>query len=87
MNEIPAWLERAKETFKFHRAKLTSNDEWTIAQTARSLRRSLGSVSEHLLIARWCKTHEKQLEKFEFQYQALKFIREKQREMDKEGIE
>lgn len=76
----PKFLSRAKETYKFHRSKLLSEDGWAIADTAKSLRRSSGSISEDLIIAKWCKTHETQIEKFEHAYQALKFIREKQKE-------
>jgi len=83
----PKWIEKAKETYKFHRSKLLSEDKWTAAMTAKSLRRSLGGVSEDLLICRWCKTHEKQLEKFKYAYEALEFIREKQRELDLDEIE
>lgn len=80
------WLERAKETYKVHRSNLITHDKWTIAQTAYSLRRALGSISEDLLIIRWYKTHEKQIEKLEHAYQALTFIRDKQREQDLEEI-
>ena len=87
MPEQPKWLEKARETYKFHRSKLLSNDRWTIAKTAKSLRRSLGSISEDLMIARWIRTNEKQLEKFEHAYQALEFIRDKQREQDLDEID
>lgn len=82
MIEQQKWLERAKDTYKFHRSKLISNDKWTISQTAKALRRGIGPVSEDLLIARWCKTHEKQLEKFKYAYEAIKYIKQKQDEQD-----
>lgn len=78
----PKWLEKAKETYKYHRIKLLSTDDWTVTKTAKSLRRSIGSISEDLLIARWCKTHEKQIEAFSYAYEALAFIREKQLQQD-----
>lgn len=87
MSKPPKFLEKAKETYAYHRSKLLSNDGWTISQTAKSLRRSLGSISEDLLIARWCRTHEKQLEKLKYAYEALEFIREKQKEQELEKIE
>jgi hypothetical protein len=87
MSEQPKWIEKAKETYRYHRSKLLSNDKWTVGQTAKSLRRSLGSISEDLLIARWCRTHEKQIEKFKYAYEALEFIREKQKEQDIAEIE
>jgi hypothetical protein len=74
------WIIKAKETYKFHRSKLLSTDDWTLNMTSKILKRSLGSISEDLLIAKWLKTHEKQLEKFEYMYEALEFIREKQKE-------
>jgi len=83
----PKWLEKAKETYRFHRSKLLAHDKWNTSQTAKSLRRSIGSICEDLLIARWCRTHEKQLEKFKYAYEALEFIREKQKEQDLAEIE
>jgi len=87
MSEQPKWLEKAKETYRFHRSKLLSHEKWTSVKTAQALRRSIGSISEDLLIARWCKSHEKQLEKFSYTYEALEFIRKKQREQDLDEIE
>lgn len=80
------WLERAKDTYKFHREKLTSHDNWTITKTSKSLKRSLGSVAEDLLIARWVKTHEKDLERFDYAYEAIAFIRKKEKEIEKEEL-
>ncbi len=82
MNEQPKYLEKAKKTYEYHRSKLLFNDRWTTVETAKSLKRSIGSVSEDLLIARWSKTHELQLEKFKYGYEALEYIREKQKEQD-----
>jgi hypothetical protein len=84
MSEVqPKWLEKAKETFKYHRSNLLSHEKWTSVQTAKALRRSIGSVSEDLLIARWSKTHEKELEKFKYAYEAIEWIRERQDDMEK----
>ncbi len=87
MSDQPKWLEKAKDTYKFHRSKLLSHDKWTIHQTAKSLKRSYGSVCEDLLIAKWCRTNEKQLEKFEYVSKALEFIRDKQKEQDMAEID
>lgn len=81
------WLERAKDTYRFHRSKLLSNDKWTVAMTAKALRRSSGSISEDILIVKWLKTHEKQLEKFERAYEALAFIRRRKKELDHPEID
>lgn len=82
----PKFLTKAKETYSFHRSKLLSNDKWNTTSTAKALRRSIGSISEDLLIARWCKTHEKQIEKFKYGYEAIEWIKEKQKEQEKEEI-
>jgi hypothetical protein len=87
MNEQPKWLARAKETYKFHRSRLISTDDWTLEKTAKALRRSIGPISEDLLIARWCKTHEKQIENFTYAYEAIEFIKGKKREQDLTEIE
>jgi len=81
------WIEKAKKTHDFHREKKLSNNKWTIAKTAIALRRSKGSVCEDLLIARWLKTHRPQLERFDYAYEALEFIRKKQEEINCEDIE
>lgn len=83
----PKFLLKAKETFKIHRSKILSEDKWNTTDTARFLRRSIGGVSEDLMIARWCRTHENSLEKFKYAYEALEFIREKQAEQEKREIE
>ena len=76
-----SWMERAKETRKFHSSKLKENSKWRIQDTATALKRSLGSISDDLLIANWCKTHQKQLERFDYAKEALAFIREKETQM------
>lgn len=83
----PKFLIRAKETYKFHRSKLLSEDKWNTTKTAKVLRRSIGSVSEDLMIARWCRSHEKQLEKFKYAQEAIEWIRDKQEEIEKQEIE
>lgn len=83
----PKFLEKAKETYKFHRSKLLSNDKWTTVQTAKALRKSIGSISEDLMIARACKEYDKELNKFDYAYEALDFIRMKAREEKVEEME
>jgi hypothetical protein len=83
----PRFITKAKETYRYHREKLMSNDKWNVSMTAKALRRSIGSISEDLLIARWCRTHEVQLEKFKYCHQALEWIREKQKEQNLSEIE
>ena len=83
MSELE-WLDQAKKTLEYHRSKQLSSDgkKWTITMTANTLHRSLGSVCEDLLIAKWSKTHN--LRQFEFAYEALNFIRMKKKEMELE---
>jgi hypothetical protein len=87
MSEQPKFIEKAKETHSFHRSKCLSHNKWTVAMTAKALRRSLGSISEDLLIAKWLKTHDKVLEKFDYAYEALEFIRKKKKELDLDEID
>lgn len=81
MNKPPKWLERAKETYKFHRIHVLADDKWTLTQTAAALRRSLGGICEDIKIAQWLKTHEAQIEKFEYIYECLRWIRQREKEM------
>ena len=71
------------ETYNFHREKLMIQASWRVSDTARALRRSIGSVSEDLKIARASKDFP-QLYKISTAYEALKMIREykKQTDMD-----
>lgn len=81
------WLDRAIEIHRFHVTQLRDEPGWTIVKTARILNRSVGSVSEDLLIASWLKTHEKQLKRFDSMREALAFVRSKKREMQLGGID
>lgn len=81
------WLERARETSRFHYSNVKEKANWRLGNTAKLLNRSIGSISEDLLIATWYKTHGKELEKFEYAHEALEFIREKKRKMNLEEEE
>jgi hypothetical protein len=80
----PDWLKKAKETAEYHRRQRLLNDtkKWTLNQTAKALRRSVGSVSEDLLISRESKVYD--LEQFDCQYEALSFVRMKKKERELE---
>lgn len=75
------FIDRAKEINRFHVQQLKDEQNWTIQKTADALNRSFGSVSQDLLIAQWCRTHERQLKVCKSQRDALKWIKNKQREM------
>lgn len=75
------WFDRAIEVYRFHVAQCKEEPKWTIQRTADALNRSIGSISEDLLIASWSRTHEKQLKRCSSMRDALAFIRDKEREM------
>lgn len=75
------WINRAKEVELLHQSKLREDINWRVEDTAKLLHRSLGSISEDMLIASWLRTHQKQLEKFRTVYEALAFIRLKKKEI------
>lgn len=81
------WLDRAKEINRFHLQQCRDEKSWTVRQTALALNRSIGSVSQDLLIAQWCKTHEKQLLRCSSMKDALGFIRLKQNEQKFSGLD
>jgi hypothetical protein len=77
----PHWIDRVCAVHEFHINQLKAERSWTIEKTALVLNRSLGSVSQDLLLASWLKTHEKQLKRFRSMKDALEFVRLKKREM------
>lgn len=80
----PDWLEKVRETHKFHIVKLKENKNWTITKTASALDRSIASVSEHLKVYQWLKTHEGELMKCEYFFEAIEFVRRKKKELELE---
>jgi hypothetical protein len=52
---------------------------WRVANTAKALKRSIGGVSEDLLIASWMKTHGDKIKSCQYAYEALMFIRDKKK--------
>ena len=85
--EKVSWIERARETHQFHASKRRENSSWRIQDTAKVLKRSVGSISEDLLIASWLRTNRYQLEKFDFAKDALAYIRNKENEMLLDDLE
>lgn len=79
-----SWIERAVEINHFHIHQLKEEPHWTIEKTANALNRSIGSVSQDLLIARWLKTHEKQIRRCSSMRDALAWVRVRSREMQLE---
>ena len=77
-----AWLSRVKETHRYHVRKLKEDHKHRLVDTAKGLKRSIGSISEDLLVANWLKTHRDDIEKCEFFNEALDFIRKKKIELE-----
>lgn len=78
------WLDRAVQVYNFHVHQQKTESKWTISKTADALNRSIGSVSQDILIANWCKTHEKQLRRLKSMRMALDYIKAKEKERMKE---
>lgn len=78
----PTWIDRACEIKFFHVQCCKDDPKWTVAKTAQALNRSIGSVSQDLLIASFLKTHEKQLRRCNSLRDALAYVRSIQREME-----
>jgi len=81
------WIERAVDIHRFHVQQLKDEPKWTVEKTASALNRSIGSVSQDLLLASWLKTHEKQLRRCSSMRDALAWIRVRQREIRVEEID
>lgn len=75
------WLDRAVEINKFHTQCLKDDENWTLEKTATSLNRSIGSISENLMLASWAKTHEKQLRRCSSMRDAISFVKMRKREL------
>ena len=80
----PEWVDRAVGTSKFHKEKLRQFPSWTAKKTAIALNRSIGAISEELMLASFLKTYENDLYKCEFHHEAIEWVRNKKRELDKE---
>lgn len=75
------WLDRAVQVYNYHVNLCKTERQWTIEKTAKSLFRSVGSVSQDITVAQWTLTHEKKLRQFRSMRDALEYIREKKAEM------
>lgn len=76
------WIQRAIETYRYHAQKLKENKHWRLSDTAKALRRSLGSISEDVLIAEWLKEHDAEIKRFKYCKDALSYIRERQQQLE-----
>lgn len=81
------WISKCIDIHNFHVNQCKSESNWTIEKTAKITCRSVGSVSQDLLLASWFKTHEKQLRRFRSAKDALEFIHNKKKEMKTQEID
>lgn len=79
------WIEKVTATCDFHREALrqahNNNTKWTLQSTATALNKSIGKISEQLMLGEALKTHRKQLEKFKNETDALEFWRQRRKEL------
>lgn len=85
-NKEPPFLVKAKETQNIHAANLKHNDDWTLKKTAKALSRSIGSISEDLMIVRWWRIHPRRVENFTTASDCLEWIRDKEKEAEEEVV-
>ena len=78
----PTWIDRAIDIRVWHVQQCRDDSTWTISKTATALNRSIGSISQDLLIASFLKTHEKQIKRCSSMRDALAYIRGIVREME-----
>jgi hypothetical protein len=86
-NGIRTWLDKAIDTYNYHARKIKENRRWTTRDTAKALVRSLGSISEDIKIAKWCRSHRTKLEEFKYAKDAISWIREKEASLEVDEID
>lgn len=80
------WITECIDIHNFHVSQVKADSGWTVLATAKCLNRSIGSVSQYLMLASWLKTHEKQLKRFKNAKDALEFVRNKKKEMNTQEL-
>ena len=88
----PAWLDKAIDTYNYHARKIKENNNngnknWSMRDTAKTLRRSLGSISEDMKLAKWRRSHRPQLERFAYAKDAIAWVREKESDLESDEID
>lgn len=87
MNKEKKWIIRAKETHNFHAEKKKKDNDWRIADTAKALKRSNGSICEDMLVAKWLRTHALKLSEFKYLNEAIDWIRNNEHKLLEMKIE
>jgi hypothetical protein len=80
------WLDRAIAIRNFHVQQLLDEPKWSNEKTDRALNRSIGSVATDLKLASWSRSHDKQLRRCSSMRDAIKFIQDKEREIELESL-
>lgn len=73
------WVQRAKTTHRVHASNLSDDPNWKIEDTAKELNRSVGRVSEDLMLVRYMSTHPR-VELFKTAQEALEYCRKIKRD-------
>lgn len=79
MTDRLSWVERVKHVSVIHTSHLKENSKWTMDDTAKELNRSVGRISEDLMLARYMRTHPR-VETFRVVQDALEYCRKIKRE-------
>ena len=82
----PEWITKAIKTKNIHFHMKNNNSKWRIQDTAKLLKRSIGSISEDLLLASWLRSHRVYFDRFDYAKDALAYIRKKEREIELEDF-
>ena len=82
----PKWISKVIKTREIHNSKKKDNPKWRIQDTAKLLKRSIGSISEDLLLANWLRSHRVYFDRFDYAKDALEYIRKREKEMELEDI-
>lgn len=83
----PSWVDRCIDIHNFHVSQIRAEKHWTLADTAKALNRSIGSISQSLTLASWLRTHDTKLKKFSTARDALEFIRGKKKDIKCQEID
>lgn len=83
----PDWLDRVKATHAFHITKLREDSKWTVTKSAKALNRSIGSVSQELVVFGWLKSHYDEMIKIEYFHEVIEWVRKKKHALSREGAD
>jgi hypothetical protein len=73
------WQDRVRITARVHSGHLAEDPKWTLRETAQELGRSVGRISEDLLLNSWLKT-DPRVDRFVKVEEALDYVRKRKHE-------